>query len=103
MFHLVQKLRKQYIEPLAPHGLLHEASLEAEIKRKRVFDLLKDGNVDVELWKHMAKSDAENLVVDLLDGLAAAVVMCDSRRLCPHGYSFSNRAETASSGLNRNR
>ena len=28
LFHLVQKLRKQYIEPLAPHGVLHEASLE---------------------------------------------------------------------------
>jgi len=70
-YQLVSRLKNQYLRSLAPHGLLHERSVEAELKGKRLFHRIeaRQGPLDVTLLNALTPQNAADLLNDLIDGL----------------------------------
>ncbi|MCJ7768129.1 DUF3800 domain-containing protein [Candidatus Bathyarchaeota archaeon] len=68
---LVIDLKNQYLTSLAPFQLLHEKSIESELKGSRLFQIIESRtqNLDLPLWRQLRREQAEEMVDRLIQGL----------------------------------
>lgn len=67
----MRRIKNTYLTSHAVGGLLHEKSIEAELKGSRLFYIIEHGSAPQEFpfLGGLTTDDAKNLVTELIDGL----------------------------------